>query len=193
MFLLVYPLSLYAVDGLLRIFQSADGVVRPRSRWLRWMRVSKVTAVGLLFGMFLLTSFYVGATLQSDNYVVFSIPTVSRYFSVAPAVPLRDVDGTVQVMEWLNEHVHDGSCVLVHAAFVEWANLRLDRSHTVVTYSAAIEEALDVATSNGFSSVYLVWWGETIGWYWVTVPSGFRPVFESGRMAAFEYSLLRAD
>ncbi len=193
MFLLVYPLSLYAVNGLLEIFQSADGVVRPRFGRLRWMRVSKGTAVGLLFGMLLLTSFYVGATLQSDNYVVFSIPTISRYFSVAPTVPLRDVEGIVQVMEWLNGHMHDGSCVLVHAAFLEWAHLHLDGSHTLITYSADIEEALDVATSNGFSRVYLVWWGESIGWYWVTVPGCFRAVFESGRMAAFEYSLLRAD
>ena len=193
MFLLVYPLSFYAVNGLLKVFQSVRRAVRPRFGWLRWMRVSKGTAVGLLFGMILLTSFYMGATLQSDNYVVFSIPTISRYFSVAPTIPLQDVEGTVQVMEWLNGHMHDGSCVLVHTAFLEWANLHLDGSHTVVVYVTGIAEAMDVATGNGFSTVYLVWWGEDIGWYWVTAPSGFRPVFESGRMAAFEYSLLRAD
>ena len=193
MFLLVYPLSLYAVNGLLKIFRSADGAVRPRFGWLRWMKVSKVTAAGLLFGMLLLTSFYVGATLQSDNYVVFSIPTISRYFSVAPTVPLRDVEGTVQVMAWLSGHMNGGACVLVHSAFLEWAHLHLDRSHTVVAYATDIEEALDVATGNGFSIVYLVWWSENIGWYWVTVPSCFRSVFESGRMAAFEYSLLSAD
>ena len=188
MFLLVYPFTFYAVNGLLKVFQSANGVVRPSFGWLKWMKVSKTTTVGLLSCMILFTSFYMGATLQSDNYVILSIPTISRYFSVAPTVPLRDVEGTVKVMEWLNGNMNDGSCVLAHSAFLSWARLYLDENHTIVAYSTDVEEALNVAASHHFSPVYLIWWGEDIGWYWFTVPSYFEPVFESDRMAAFQYS-----
>jgi len=119
--------------------------------------------------------------------VIMSIPTISRYFSVAPAVPLRDVEGTVRVMEWLDGNMDDGSCVLVHSAFLSWANLYLDGNRTVIAYSSDAKGALNVATNQGYDSVYLVWWGENIGWYWFTVPSYFHMVFQSGRMAAFEY------
>jgi hypothetical protein len=93
----------------------------------------------------------------------------------------------VKVMEWLDGNMDNGSCVLVHSAFLLWARLYLDENHTLVAYSTDARGALDVATSQGYDSVYLVWWGESIGWYWFTVPSYFRLVFESGRMAAFQY------
>jgi len=143
--------------------------------------------VGLLSCMVLLTSVYIGATLQNDNYVIFSIPTISRYFSVAPGVPLRDVEGTVEVMEWVDENMDEGSCVLVNAAFWDWARMNLNGTRNIVIYMADVEGALDVAASHDFDPVYLVWWGENIGWYWFTVPSYFEPVFESDRMAVFQY------
>jgi len=187
MFLLVYPFTFYAVVGVVKVLESANGVVRPSVGWLNWMKVSRKTTVGLLSCMVLVTSVYIGATLQSDNYVIISIPTISRYFSVAPTVPLRDVEGMVKVMEWLDGNMDDGSCVLVHSAFLDWARLNLDENHTLVAFSTDAKGALDAATSQGYDSVYLVWWGENIGWYWFTVPSYFQLVFRSGRMAAFQY------
>ena len=188
LFLLVYPFTFYAANGVFKVLESAKGVVRPSIGWLKWMKISTRTTVALSFCMILLTSVYIGATLQNDNYVVFSIPTISRYFSVAPAVPLRDVEGTIQVMEWLDGNMNNSSCLLANFAFVSWALLYLDRKQTIVVYPTSVEEALDLASSHGFNSVYLVWWGEDIGWYWFTVPSSFEPVFQSDRIAAFQYS-----
>jgi hypothetical protein len=187
MFLLVYPFTLYAVNGITKVFQSTNETVRPSFRWLKWMKISKLTTVGILSCMILLTSFYAGAPLQSDYYVITAIPTVNRYFSVAPTVPLRDVEDTVQVMHWLDEHMNDGSCVLVHHAFLSWARLHLNKGHMIVFYLSDVERALTVATERGFNSIYLVWWGESIGWYGITMPNCFSSVFNSGRISAFEY------
>jgi len=187
MFLLVYPFTFYAVNGISRVLQSAGGVARPSFGWLKWMKISKAKTIGICSCMILLTSFYVGTTLQSDNYVVFSIPTISRYFSVAPTVPIRDVADTAKVLMWLNENMKDGSCVLVHYALLWWAQLYLERNNVIVSYTTEVERALNVATSFGFAPVYLVWWGESIGWYWFTVPTNFSPTFESGRMSVFTY------
>jgi len=187
MFLLVYPFTFYVVVGVFKVLESASGVVRPNLWWLRWMKISTKTTVALLGCMVLLTTVYIGATLQSDNYAIMSILTISRYFSVAPTVPLKDVEDTTKVMRWLDTNIDNGSCILVHSAFQEWARLYLDDSHTLVAYSTDVVRALNVATGQGYDSVYLVWWGENIGWYWFTVPSYFDPVFWSGRMAAFQY------
>ena len=186
LFMLVYPFTFYVANGVQRVRGSSRGV-RPSWKWLGWMKVSRRTAVGILCCSVLLTSFYVASTLQSDSCVVFSIPTISRYFSVAPTVPLQDVESTVRVMDWLNGRMDDGSCVLVQEAFLSWALLYLDNGHVIVSYAEDVDAALNVALTYEFSPVYLVWWGENIGWYGVTVPNHFSPVFESGRMSAFEY------
>jgi hypothetical protein len=186
MFLLVFPFTFYAVNGLVKVFRSVKGI-RPSVGWLRWMNVTRKKVVVLLFSMVLLTSLYIGVTLQNDNYGVFSVPTVSRYFSVAPTVPLRDVKGTMDVMEWINENGEEGSCVLVYTAFLFWARLYLNDNNNIVLYSSDIDGALDVAASHGFYPEFLVWWGENIGWYWFTVPDSFESVFQSGRMAVFQY------
>ena len=188
MFLLVYPFTFYGANGLLNVLRSANGWVRPSFGWLQWMRVTKGMAKGLFSCMILLTTVYVGATLQSDNYLLFSVPTVSRYFSVAPTVPLGDVADTVKVMEWLNGNVSCSSCIMVHSTFLSWAKLYLDGNHTIVAYSSDFDEALNVANGEGLDPVYLVWWEENIGWYWFTVPTYFTPVFDSGRIAAFQYT-----
>ncbi len=145
--------------------------------------------MGLLAGMLVLTALYMGTTLQSDNYVVYSVPTISRYFSVAPTVPLCDVEATMAVMTWIDGTMNAGSCVLVHSAFLSWARLCLNDDHTIVVYETDVDDALGVATDHNLGPVYLVWWGENIGWYWFTVPPDFEEVFAHGRMAAFQYSV----
>jgi hypothetical protein len=83
----------------------------------------------------------------------------------------------------------DGSCALLHHAFFSWGELYLNEEKVIVNYVADVEGALDVALEDGLDPVYLIWWGEKIGWYRSNVvPSSFTLVFESGRIAAFQYS-----
>jgi hypothetical protein len=187
MLLLVYPFTFYASNGLMKVFQSAEGVVHPGLGWLRWMKISNRTALGLLSAMILLTSVYIGVTLRFDSTLLFSTPMTGRYFSLAPAVPFRDIEDTKKVLEWVDGNMDDGSCVLVHATLLEWARLCLDKTHKIVLYVTDVDNALSVAASHGYNSFYLVWWGDNSRYYWFTVPNFFEPVFQSGRMAAYQY------
>jgi hypothetical protein len=138
----------------------------------------------VLFGAFLMTVRF------SDNGV-FSIPTTGIYLPstmLQNTVPLRDVDGIVEVIDWLNQRMADGSCALFHHTFFFWGELYLDKENLIVHYVRDVEGALDVALEKGLDPVYLVWWEENIGWYRSTVvPSSFTLVFVSDRIAAFQY------
>lgn len=189
MFLLVYPFTFYAVNGIGRVLESKGGVAFPKLRWVGWMRVSKrfmgvLLFLTVLFGALLMTVRF------SDNGV-FSIPTTGVYLPstmLQNTVPLRDVEGVVEAMDWLNEHMTDGSGVLLHQAFFSWGKLYLDKENVIVGYVADVEGALDMALENGLNPVYLVWWEENIGWYRsIVVPNNFMQVFESDRIAAFQY------
>jgi hypothetical protein len=99
-------------------------------------------------------------------------------------------------MGWLNDHMNDGSGVLVHYAFLRWADLYLDKKHVMVYFVNDIEGALGVALEQGFNSIYFVWWNEDfftwgdgrVGWYGFVVPKSFVSVFNVDRISVFEYS-----
>jgi len=103
------------------------------------------------------------------------------------AVPVRDVDDTIRAMRWLDAQMDDGSTLLTHDAFSNWARLYLDKRQTVIRFKDDIEGAIDVALQLGFNDVYFLWWNENISWQGLTVPNSFAAIFNSGRISVFEY------
>jgi hypothetical protein len=187
MIMLVYPFTFYAVNGMEKVLTSKGTGVRPSLRWMRWMKVSTRTVYGILF----LTVFFgfLLMTVRFRDDGVFAIPTTGIYLPstmLQNTVPLRDVGGTVDAMEWLNR-LDDDSGVLVHHAFLWWARLYLGKENMIVHFRMNVEAAFNVALGNGFNSVYLVWWNENISWYRLSVPKDFVAVFSSGRISVFEY------
>jgi hypothetical protein len=138
----------------------------------------------ILFG-----GFYLATPALWDSGILgsFPAPNIGMYFSYAPTVLFQDVDDTVETIRWLNVHADANSCVLVHHIFRSWVSLHLDKSHTVVCFTRDAQMALDVALEHHYDPVYLIWWNEDIGLYELKVPSGFVPVFDSGRISAFEF------
>jgi len=189
MFLLVYPFTFYAVNGIGKVLGSKSDFVFPKSRWIRWLKVSKRTVYGILFLTVLFGSLLMAVRFSDDG--VFSIPTTGIYLPstmLQNTVPLQDVEGVVEVIDWLNHRMAYGSCALFHQAFFFWGELYLDKKNVIVNCATDFEGALNVALEKGLDPVYLIWWGENIGWYRSTVvPSSFALVFESGRIAAFQY------
>lgn len=161
--MLVYPFTFYAVNGITRILQS---IRKTRVKWMRLTeRVAKLTLIlPFSFGLVLMTT----ATHAS-------------------AVPLRDIDDTIKAMQWLDSQMDNGSALLSHAAFLNWARLHLDERHTLIRFKDDIEGAIDVALRHGCDDIYFVWWNENIGWYGLTVPDYFVSIFENGRISVFRY------
>ena len=170
MLMLVYPFTFYAANGITKILQAsrrAFGLTVPRVRWAKladWT-VKLILVLPLSLGLV-----FMATNMQGT------------------AVPLRDVDDTIRAMQWLDAHMDDGSALLMHDAFSNWARLYLDKNHIAICFNADVQRAIDVALQRGFSRVYFVWWNENNDWFSLTVPNGFVAVFSSGRVSAFEYS-----
>jgi len=190
MLMLVYPFTFYAVNGFWRVLRSQGTSMAPSLRWMSWMKVSRRSAIGISFVTILLGSLFMAWPLVLGRYGLFWVPTTERYFPStmqSSSVPLQDTEGTVKAIEWLNQHMTDGSAVLVHDVFFYWTELYLDKNRMVVFFTNDLEAASNLALENGFNSVYFIWWNEDIGWYGLTVPKSFVSVFESGRISVFEY------
>jgi len=192
MLMIVYPFVFYAVNGVGRVWQSRSAIAVSGNKWLRWMKVSKRSVLGILLLTVLLGSIFMATPLLFDRYGVFSIPTTWSYIPstmLYNSIPFRDVDGLLQVFKWLNSYMYDHSAVLLQQCIVSWADIYLDKRYTIVFYQIDVEKAIEVARNDDFDPIYLVWWNQDIGWYGITVPDrDFISVFSYDRMSVFVFS-----
>jgi hypothetical protein len=205
MFMLVYPFTFYATRGVEKLLLSGGQSVVSDFSYLNRIKITKrrviaVFSVAVVFGVAFLT-----VPPFSDRFGVFSIPTTSPYLpptALYNSIPLRDVRPTIEVFEWLNENMNANSSVLMHHAFLWWADLYLDKNHTAVHFVRDVEKALAVTSMQGYDRIYMIWWNEpllkwqnlSIGWYGLDVPNHFMSVFSSDRISVYEYqaSIARA-
>ena len=186
MFMLAYPFTFYAVNGLekLRRYSSSR-----RSWFGEFKQLGKGVKV-MMFVTVLLGASYLATPplVKSFGGCVASVPPVSGYFSVAPAVPYEDVDDVIQAFEWIDANADEDSCVLLMHAFATWGTLHLDKSIQIVRFHIDGDKALEVAEDQGFHSVYFVWWKESTGWFlYVKLPSDFLAVQDFGRISVLKH------
>ena len=125
-----------------------------------------------------------------DKGGVFGLPTTVVYLPstmLCNAVPLSDVESTVEAFQWTNTVMDDDSCLLAHDAFFNWAQYSLDERCTIVFFKNDVYGAIDLAAEHGFGRFWLVWWNEDIGWYGFQVPESFNEIYQVGRISVFEY------
>jgi hypothetical protein len=184
MFMLVYPFTFYAINGLVKLLRGSSS----GKSWAGGF--SRKAALGALGVTVLMGSVYLATPLlmNSAQGGVFVLPYVSAHFSSAPAVPYQDVEDVSQAMMWLDENIDADSCVLVNHVFALWDDFYLDKSHAKVQFWNDADLGVDVALDRGFGSVYFVWWNQDIGWYDVSVPSQFVDLRDFGRISVYEFN-----
>jgi hypothetical protein len=184
MFMLVYPFTFYAVNGLSRLSSKLHEKSTNFSSWFSNKKAATMVMLTFSLGIAYL------ATPLLMVYGSTSLPTVSGtklYFSTSPTVPYEDVNSVVEAMDWLNNHLNQVSCVALQHAFLRWGELHLDKSHTIVHFEIDVDSAVNTGLEKGFSSVLFVWWNEPNGWYGISVPESFGRVQDFGRISVYEY------
>jgi len=203
MFMLGYPSTFYAANGVDKIWRSHQknkGVTLGRTG------ISRRTMRAIILLTVVVGSAFIATPAFFDRYGLFLNPFVNSYIPstmLYNSIPLRDVSSTIQAMKWLDANMDNRSTLLVHHAFRWWADLYLSKEHMIVYFVIDIEKAAEVALAHGYEHIYIVWWNESyltwqneeIGWYGLTLPESFKqishketiPVFD--RISVFEYSL----
>jgi len=199
MFMLVYPFTFYAIQGVEKLSRFRGESIVSGFKLLNWMKVSRKT-VWLIFSLTVVFgSVFFTMPPFFDRFGLFLVPTTSPYFPstmLYNSIPLRDVRPAMKVFEWLNLNMNDSSSLLVHRAFMWWADLYLDKKHPIVYFVRDFEKASGTALERGFDPIYVIWWNEnyvtwqnqSIDWYGLTVPKYFKYVFSSDRISVLQYS-----
>jgi len=184
MFMLVYPFTFYAVNGMAKILGWQTGDVKT---YFKRLKVSKKMVKGILLATVVLASIFMVMPIG----LIYSSRICSYFPStmLQTTVPLQDVAGIIDAMNWLNGHMPVGSCVLVQHPFLSWARLYLEDRNMIVYFVRDVSEALSVALEHGFRPIFLVWWSQDIGWHGLSNPENGTNVFSSGRISVFSINL----
>jgi hypothetical protein len=186
MFMLAYPFTFYAVNGLRKVSSKfREGKTRFSLNMLSKKAMSMVLITFVLGCIYLATPIlmtHTGASLPSKTLT-------SKYFSVGPSLPYEDVDGVKQAMSWLDGQMTTVSSVILQYSFLFWGQLYLDKSHTIVYFDINADAAVNNALNHSFSTIFFIWWNQPIGWYEISVPNGFVSVQDFGRISVYEYEI----
>ena len=181
-FLLVFPLGIYAVLGMRRI------VTRLSNFRL---------AAGVLFIVLTLTPFL----FLAGNFILVPPEHASPYFTnpaILPTfpssmlqntVPFSETEDVQKAVEALNRMMTSDSVVLVHESFFGWVSIGLTGNKTIIDYLLGTpSDALPTARRLGFKTIYWVWWAPGIRWDNYQAPTEiFKPVYTSGKITAYAY------
>jgi len=182
LFMLVYPFTFYATNGLKRLHERGDAKGPGIHLGVPRKAVAAIGLTALLGAVYLATP----VLMSSSSVGVFSVSPVSRYFSVSPTVPYGDVISVTEAMSWLDGNMDNASCVLLHHAFLSWGKLYIRGTRAIVYFANDVYRATECALDHGFHRVFFVWWSPDIGWYGLTVPASFSPIQSFGRISVFE-------
>jgi hypothetical protein len=184
MFMLAYPFTFYAINGLNKLLNSRHSEDKTTS--FSKLLSNKKASFALLLTFGLAACYLV--TPVTMVYANTSIPAVFNtylYFSTNPTVPYGDVNDVVGAVTWLNGNMGLLSCAVLQHAYLSWGQLYFDKSHTIITFEKDLNQAVQTAYEHGFKQIFLIWWNQPTSWYGVSVPKSFVSVKDFGRISIY--------
>ena len=123
---------------------------------------------------------------QYINYYEFQIPSSMLQNTISVA----DCQDTANALQWFKTNQNSSTILLTHTVFYSWSLLALKQDQVMDYEFGAPDHAALVATQEGHSQLYLIWWINGQGWYaQPTLPSIFHEVYRSGNIAIYNYNV----
>jgi hypothetical protein len=184
MFMLVYPLTFYAVAGISKLTRKFSEV----KHHLYFGKKAAVAAMVLLTFSLAFAYLATPVIMLSGNENVASLSGNGHYFSTTPTVPYEDVNSVVQALRWLDGNMNATSCVLLQHAFLSWGQLYLNKSNAIVHFEIDPSLATKTALDHNFAHIYFIWWDKSVSRFGVSVPGHFVNLQNFGRISVYVYN-----
>ena len=169
--LMVFPLSIYATEGVFRLAERFGKRILALT-----IALNTIIAVGYANGLpYSNVSIPPPMTAYMPNRMTYS------------TIELYQIDDCKVCILWLNEHVENNSVLVVEQRFFAWALMWLDERIPIAVYKADVPlddvELGDVLSA--YEHVYILWYvGEAPSWENYISSE----LFSSGDIAVYEFS-----
>jgi hypothetical protein len=201
-YLLVYPLLFFVVEGLHRLLRFA-----PKSKNRVKHLIPKTFAISYCFMLLILSGFYLTTSPES------SFPYFSQYNPYLNEIPSSMLQNTISIednpslfacFEWLNNNTVNSSVTVLHYSLSTLAAVYMTNRLIVPVQQGSsywdnvqngtqlADQMLSTAkeySAGGQIRIYTIWWSNGDGWYGIrTLPSDFIEVYHFGKMSVYFYN-----
>jgi hypothetical protein len=186
--MLTYPLAFYVTETLSKL---------KSINWRRYKLTAQRIAILYLVLSTAIISFGYIFMPPEHPFIYFNSEHFNNYAYQIPTsmlqntISITDCHDTSNALQWFKNNVNSSdSLLLTHTVFYSWALLTLNQNQIRnYEFDAPVRAAI-VATQEGYSQLYLIWWVNGQGWYGQpTLPSSFDEVYHSGKIAIYSYNV----
>jgi hypothetical protein len=181
--LLAIPLCVYASAGLDKLSNSSRSMISSLGS-LKRRAIPLISTVLLLSAILYLT-----IPAQQAFFYYGSFATLLPTSMLQNTVPLSDMGSLQTLLRWVAQKMGPGSALITHASMYGWARAYLPTDSHIVNYGYSVpSEGLKIARLAGYSSIFMIWWMDGLGWHGQpNVAGGFVPVVQDGDLAVYTY------
>jgi hypothetical protein len=181
--LLDVPLSVYAAAGISKLATISS----PRIRWLGGTR--KILPI---FSTVLIISAALYIALPAQHAAVYytAFPGLLPTSMVQDTIPMSELGNLKTLLDSAALRMDPTTALITHQAIYGWARAYLPSlSDHVVNYQYnGPLTGVELARSEGYASVLMIWWVSGSGWHnQPYVPSGFEILVQNGDLALYKY------
>ena len=187
MLLLIFPFTFYAANGLWKLTKSLPG-----NRFLTFFKKFKPVKpilLSLFVASIILSSMFMVWPVNNKNEGLIEWGGSPKYVPSTmqtSSIPLRDIEPLQKAFQWLNNNMDNNSALLVHDAFDNWAMLYLNTNHKGYLFDFNIEQAAKRATTEGYQTLYFVWWNQTIDPYQLQPQNNWTIIQQYNRITIYK-------
>jgi len=183
--LLDIPLCIFAASGVHRIVAS----VHPRIEWVtKFHRLIVPTFSTVLM---LSAMLYIALPAQQAIFFYTAYPGLLPTSMIQDTIPMSDLGNLKALLDSAATRIDSGTVLITHQAIYGWARAffpSLDNRVINYQYNGPLT-GVDMARSEGFSSILMIWWVNGSGWHnQPNVPGGFRVLLQKGDLALYRYN-----
>jgi hypothetical protein len=181
--LLDIPLAIYAGAGISRILGTSRFVIN-RSQLIR-RKILPIASVILVVS----AALYIVTPAQHAMLYYSAFPSFLPTSMIQDTVPISDMTSLKLMLEWVQLNMRPGTVLITHQAIYGWARAYLPSNANIIDYYYSSPlRGVSQAQSQGFSTIFVVWWLPGLGWHGQAyLPNGFATVFQDGDMAVYTY------
>lgn len=184
--MLTYPLAFYVSEALSRL---------KAINWKRFkLTVHRVAILYLVLSTAILSLGFMLKPPETPlsyfdarqyNSYIYQIPSSMKQNTVS----LTDCNDTTNALQWFKNNINGNALLLTHRAFYGWALSTVNRGQVVLYEYDNPANAAQTLSQEGHDQIYLIWWENGQGWYaQPTVSSSFKEVYNSGKIAIYNYT-----
>ncbi|TMI46061.1 hypothetical protein E6H19_02605 [Candidatus Bathyarchaeota archaeon] len=180
--LLDIPLCIYAAAGLAKLAT----MTRPSIRW-----VGRAQRILPIFATVLIVSAVLYIALPAERAMVYytAFPGLLPTSMAQDTVPMSDLGNLKALLESAASRMGPQTVLITHQAIYGWARAYLSTSAHLINYGYSNPlVGVEMANSDGYSNVLLIWWINGFGWHdQPYVPNGFAPEYQLGDLALYVF------